>query len=156
MSEAKPSGHFLWQTVNMARTAILIDGGYLLKRLPDVRPDVDRHGAGAVAVAVLQLANNHLKQLNEHPSHPVETLKVRLIPKASYQLEDASQTIAGSCPDHSDLVASESCWCQSRTIPGAKREFASPRYSPACVIEQVTEAKRRESKVALPCTCGVA
>lgn len=65
MSEAKPSGRFLWQTVHMARTAILIDGGYLLKRLPDVRPDVDRHDAGAVAIAVLQLVSNHLKQLNE-------------------------------------------------------------------------------------------
>lgn len=48
----------------MVRTAILIDGGYLLKRLPDVRPDVDESDAGAVAVAVKQLVGSHLRQLN--------------------------------------------------------------------------------------------
>ncbi len=49
----------------MARTAILIDGGYLLKRLPGVRPDVDTNDARAVAVAVSQLVGRHLKQLNQ-------------------------------------------------------------------------------------------
>ena len=49
----------------MVRAAILIDGGYLLKRLPAVRPDVDATDAGAVAVAVSQLVGSHLKQLNK-------------------------------------------------------------------------------------------
>ena len=49
----------------MARTAILIDGGYLLKRLPAVRPDVDASDADAVARSVNQLVRHHLHQLNE-------------------------------------------------------------------------------------------
>lgn len=45
--------------------AILIDGGYLLKRLPAVRPDVDASDADAVANSVHQLVRNHLDQLND-------------------------------------------------------------------------------------------
>ena len=49
----------------MTRAAILIDGGYFLKRLPAVRPDVDSNNATAVAHTVRQLVRNHLDQLNE-------------------------------------------------------------------------------------------
>ena len=49
----------------MTRAAILIDGGYFLKRLPAVRPDVDSNDATAVAHTVRQLVRNHLDQLNE-------------------------------------------------------------------------------------------
>ncbi len=49
----------------MAKTAILIDGGYLLKRLPAVRPDVDASDANAVALSVGQLVRHHLSQLND-------------------------------------------------------------------------------------------
>lgn len=49
----------------MTRAAILIDGGYLLKRLPAVRRDVDARDPAAVARAVSQLVHGHLKRLNE-------------------------------------------------------------------------------------------
>lgn len=49
----------------MAKAAILIDGGYFLKRLPSVRPDVDTTDAVAVARSVEQLVRGHLRQLNE-------------------------------------------------------------------------------------------
>ncbi len=49
----------------MSKTAILIDGGYLLKRLPAVRPDLDASDAEAVALSVSQLVRHHLNQLNE-------------------------------------------------------------------------------------------
>lgn len=49
----------------MTRAAILIDGGYLLKRLPAVRRDVDAGDPAAVAGAVSQLVHGHLKRLNE-------------------------------------------------------------------------------------------
>lgn len=49
----------------MIKAAILIDGGYLLKRLPVVRPDLDAHDAEDVSKAVSQLIRGHLNQLNE-------------------------------------------------------------------------------------------
>ena len=49
----------------MDRAAILIDGGYLLKRLPVVRPNVDASDAGAVAHSVDKLVRNHLIKLND-------------------------------------------------------------------------------------------
>ena len=49
----------------MVKTAILIDGGYLLKRLPMVRPDIDMREPDSVAQSVHQLVRGHLKQLNE-------------------------------------------------------------------------------------------
>ncbi len=48
----------------MIKAAILIDGGYLLKRLPAVRPDVDKDDPAAVAKSIMQLISNHLEQLN--------------------------------------------------------------------------------------------
>lgn len=49
----------------MPRAAILIDGGYFLKRLPSVRPGVNPDDAADVAGAVKQLVGSHLKQLND-------------------------------------------------------------------------------------------
>lgn len=49
----------------MTKAAILVDGGYFLKRLPIVRKDVDITDVDAVAQAVLQLIQGHLSQLNK-------------------------------------------------------------------------------------------
>ena len=49
----------------MPKTAILIDGGYFLKRLPSVRHDIDRSDSEAVARAIAQLVRGHLNQLNQ-------------------------------------------------------------------------------------------
>lgn len=46
------------------RTAILIDGGFFLKRLPQVRPDIDTSDPDAVAKAAEQLVQSHLKKLS--------------------------------------------------------------------------------------------
>lgn len=54
----------------MGKVAILIDGGYFLKRLPIVRPDVDSHDAAAVAQTIRQLISSHLQQLNQIYSVP--------------------------------------------------------------------------------------
>jgi len=49
----------------MIKAAILIDGGYFLKRLPTVRPDIDASKPEAVALSINQLIYGHLDQLNE-------------------------------------------------------------------------------------------
>lgn len=47
-----------------AKAAILIDGGYFLKRLPSVRQDIDTSDHEAVAKAIGQLIYSHLERLN--------------------------------------------------------------------------------------------
>lgn len=47
----------------MIKTAILIDGGYFLKRLPVVRRDIDTADPDAVAGSIDQLVRSHLNQL---------------------------------------------------------------------------------------------
>lgn len=47
------------------KAAILIDGGYLLKRLPSLRPDVAANDAAQVDHAIGQLVDAHLRQLNQ-------------------------------------------------------------------------------------------
>ena len=49
----------------MTKVAILIDGGYFLKRLRFVQPSVDPYDADAVVKCVDQLIQGHLKQLNK-------------------------------------------------------------------------------------------
>ena len=49
----------------MTKVAILIDGGYFLKRLPSVRSDVDSTDAKDVAKSIEQLVREHLNQLNK-------------------------------------------------------------------------------------------
>ena len=48
-----------------AKAAILIDGGYFLKRLPQVRRDVDSRDVSSVVKSIDQLVRGHLLQLNE-------------------------------------------------------------------------------------------
>ena len=47
------------------KVAILIDGGYFLKRLPHVRRDIDISNPDDVVKALEQLVRSHLEQLNE-------------------------------------------------------------------------------------------
>lgn len=56
----------------MAKVAILVDGGYFLKRLPRVRRDVDARDPLSVVGAIEQLVDGHLAQLNElyHVANP--------------------------------------------------------------------------------------
>lgn len=49
----------------MTKVAILIDGGYFLKRLPRVRRDIDASDPREVSNAIRQLVRNHLSQLND-------------------------------------------------------------------------------------------
>ena len=49
----------------MTRAAILIDGGYFLRRLPTVRKDIDARDPEQVSRSVGQLIWNHLNHLNE-------------------------------------------------------------------------------------------
>lgn len=49
----------------LVRTAVLIDGGFYLKPLPQVRRDVDKSDPDAVADAVEQLVQSHLDQLSK-------------------------------------------------------------------------------------------
>lgn len=49
----------------MTKAAVLIDGGFFLKRLPVVRPDVLHHDAEAVSRAIQDLVVSHLDQLND-------------------------------------------------------------------------------------------
>ena len=54
----------------MTKAAILIDGGYLLKRLPAVRHDIDILNPGDVVRAISQLIRGHLEQLNRDYNVP--------------------------------------------------------------------------------------
>ncbi len=54
----------------LVRTAVLIDGGFFLKRLPQVRRDVAASDPVAVVKAVEQLVQSHLEQLSEVYSSP--------------------------------------------------------------------------------------
>ncbi len=71
MSEADPLGLFfallpvLREVYGMTKVAVLIDGGYFLKRLSVVRRDVDMDDAESVVRAIEQLVRGHLDQLNE-------------------------------------------------------------------------------------------
>lgn len=68
MSEADPQGLFCFsqpRNVLVTKAAILIDGGFFLKRLPFARPDIRSTDPEQVAESVKQLVQGHLKQLNE-------------------------------------------------------------------------------------------
>ena len=49
----------------MTKVAILIDGGFFLKRLRKVRPEVKMADTTAVKNAIHQLVNSHLQQINQ-------------------------------------------------------------------------------------------
>ena len=57
--KADPLGLIFWCFMN--KVAILIDAGFLLKRLPSVCPSVDHKSARAVANAISRLVTGHLK-----------------------------------------------------------------------------------------------
>lgn len=79
LGSAEPLGLFLLYhqypyhnifTVNVgevmtAKVAILLDGGFYLKRLPFVRRDLDVSDPEAVADSMRQLVDGHLRQINE-------------------------------------------------------------------------------------------
>ena len=56
-------GAFLFGKLRMRRVAILIDGGFFLKRLPSVRPDVNRTDPVQVDRSIGQLIWSHLEHL---------------------------------------------------------------------------------------------
>lgn len=60
----------------MSKIAILIDGGYFLKRLPTVCPTVDKMDADQVADAIGKLVYSHLRSHNKvvGGSHPRSNL----------------------------------------------------------------------------------
>lgn len=66
-----PWGFFFF-VAGMTKVAILIDGGYFLKRLKAVRPKTDTSNALAVARDISRLVNAHLVHLNkiERQGHP--------------------------------------------------------------------------------------
>ena len=49
----------------LVRTAVLIDGGFFLKRLPQIRQDIDTSDPNAVVRVVEQLVQSHLNQLSK-------------------------------------------------------------------------------------------
>ena len=49
----------------MAKVAVLIDGGFLLKRLPSLAVGFDRHDADAVAKRIRLIVSRHLEKINE-------------------------------------------------------------------------------------------
>ena len=54
----------------MTKVAILIDGGYFLKRLPYLNLNVDSTDAGAVVNSIRQLVSGHLENLNKIHQRP--------------------------------------------------------------------------------------
>ena len=53
-----------------AKVAILLDGGFYLKRLPFIRRDIDTSNPQAVAESIGQLIDGHLEQINEVYRYP--------------------------------------------------------------------------------------
>lgn len=49
----------------MTKVAILIDGGFFLKRLPKVQSDVDMENATEIKDAIQRLVNSHLDHINQ-------------------------------------------------------------------------------------------
>lgn len=64
MTTADPSG-LIFLRFALSKIAILVDGGFFLKRLPTVFPEVDRTSAEAVCKAIWELVTSHLVQQNK-------------------------------------------------------------------------------------------
>lgn len=62
MGMAEPLGLF----ADMTKVAVLIDGGFFLKRLPTVQPELDRADAVAVSGTLQKLVENHLRRIHRH------------------------------------------------------------------------------------------
>lgn len=54
----------------MTSVSILIDGGFLLRRLPTVRPQIDADIPAEAVKAINQLVGNHLNHLNKTYQYP--------------------------------------------------------------------------------------
>lgn len=54
----------------MTKVAILIDGGYFLKRLRSVRPKTDTSDPDAVSRDISRLVSQHLRHINKIERHP--------------------------------------------------------------------------------------
>lgn len=56
----------------LPKVAVLLDGGFYLKRLPFIRKDIDTTNPQDVAISIGQLIDGHLRQINEvylYPNH---------------------------------------------------------------------------------------
>ena len=87
----------------MPKAAILIAGGYFLKRLPSVRRDVDASNALGVVQAIGQLVRNHLRQLNEthRTPNPMSLLYRCFYYDAIPYAEKAHLPVSGKAIDYS-------------------------------------------------------
>ena len=87
----------------MIKVAILVDGGYFLKRLPTVRPDVDATDAEEVVKSVWQLVRRHLTQLNEvwKAPDPYQLLFRTFYYDARPYARKAHKPVSGTAVDYS-------------------------------------------------------
>lgn len=86
----------------MTKVAILIDGGYFLKRLRTVRPATDRNDARAVCRDISRLVSSHLTQINkvERASHARSLLYRSFYYDARPYLEKGHIPISGKGIDY--------------------------------------------------------
>ena len=86
----------------MSRTAILIDGGYFLRRLPSIRPDIDASSPIAVANSIHILVHSHLNQINQvYGFHDQMRLLYRTFYYDALPYAGKAQTPIGNLPvDH--------------------------------------------------------
>lgn len=84
------------------KAAILIDGGYFLKRLGSVLRDIDTLNATAVDRAIGQLVESHLKHLNkiEGAKHPFSLLYRCFFYDALPYMEKGHLPISGKAIDY--------------------------------------------------------
>lgn len=108
----------------MIKTAILIDGGYFLRRLPVVRPDVDANDPKAVAQSVTQLVRGHLSQLNAlyQVPNPLQLLN-RTFYYDAHPYDGKQHTPLTNVPS---------------TIPGRVKQLSERGCSKPCTIVRIS------------------
>lgn len=86
----------------MTKVAILIDGGYFIKRLPSVQPKVDRDNPEQVARAISKLIAGHLTYINkiERQPHARSLLYRSFYYDARPYLEKGHRPISGKSIDY--------------------------------------------------------
>ena len=86
-----------------AKVAILLDGGFYLKRLSSIRRDIDTSNPQAVAESIGQLIDGHLKQINEvyHYPNPAQLLYRCFFYDAYPYTNKAHLPISGRAIDYS-------------------------------------------------------